>query len=80
MSKIRTKDGFTYEMTRAEAEEKFFGDIALEFGAPKPEGLWEGQIAATELDEDERKRYLTKHCYSPLVRQLILSSIKGDEK
>ena len=83
MSKVRNaridKDGFEYEMTREEAEDYFFGDIALEFGTPVPEGAWEATIAATALDENERRRYIAKHCYSPLVRQLILSSIKGDE-
>ena len=81
MSEVRKdKNGFEYEMTKEEAYEKFFGDIALEFGMPVPEGAWEATIAATALDENERRRYIAKHCYSPLVRQLILSSIKEEDE
>ena len=80
MSKARTKEGFAYEMTRAEAEEKFYGDVACEFGTPKPVGCWESLFTAPVLDEEERKEYLANHCYSPLVRQLIQSSMKGDDK
>ena len=79
MSKIRTKDGFTFEMTRAEAEEYFYGDIACEFGTPKPVGCWEALLTAPIIDENDRKEYLANHCYSPLVRQLIQSSTKGDK-
>lgn len=79
MSKVRTKDGFTYEMTKAEAEERFYGDIALEFGTPKPLGCWEALFTAPVLDEEERKEYLANHCYSPLVRQLIHDSMKEGE-
>ena len=34
MSKIRTKDGFAYEMSKSEAEEYFYGDGAclIEWG------------------------------------------------
>lgn len=81
MSKIRIdRNGFEYEMTRAEAEEKFYGDIACEFGTPVPQGAWEAQFTAPESDERARREYIAEHCYSPLVRQLILSSIKGDEE
>ena len=80
MSKIRVKDGFTYEMSKTEAEEKFYGDVACEFGTPAPQGMWEAMFVAPILDENDRKEYLANHCYSPLVRQLILSSMKdGDE-
>ena len=80
MSKVRTEDGFAYEMTRAEAEEKFYGDTACEFGTPKPVGCWEAMFVAPILDENDRKEYLANHCYSPLVRQLIQDSLKGGDK
>ena len=79
MSKVRTKEGFTYEMTRAEAEEKFYGDAADVFGQPKPKGMWEALFVAPVLDEEERKDYLVNYCHSPLVKELIQSSMKGDE-
>ena len=77
MSKVRTKDGFTFEMTKEEAEEKFYGDEADVFGQPKPKGMWEALFVAPILDENDRKEYLANHCYSPLVRQLIQGSMKG---
>ena len=80
MSKVRTKDGFTYEMTKAEAEERFYGDTACEFGTPVPHGMWEAMFVAPMLDEEERKEYLANHCYSPLVRKLLQDSMKGDDK
>ena len=79
MSKVRTKDGFQYEMTIIEAEEYFYGDEADVLGQPKPKGMWESQFTAPVLDEEERKEYLANHCYSPLVKELIQSSMKGDE-
>ena len=80
MSKVRTKDGFTYEMTKAEAEERFYGDEACEFGTPKPVGLWEALLTAPVLDEENRKEYLANHCACPLVRQLIQDSMKDGDK
>ena len=80
MSKVRTKDGFTYEMTKAEAEERFYGDTACEFGTPVPHGMWEALFVAPMLDENDRKEFLANHCECPLVRQLIQSSMKGDDK
>ena len=80
MSKVRTKDGFAYEMTRAEAEEKFYGDAACEFGKPKPKDMWESLFTAPVLDEEERKEYLANHCVCPLVRQLIQDSMKGGDE
>ena len=79
MSKVRTEDGFTFEMTRAEAEEKFYGDVADVLGQPKPKGMWEGMFVAPVLDEEERKQYLARHCECPLVKELIQSSVKGDK-
>ena len=81
MSKIRTdKDGFAHEMTKAEAEERFYGDVADVLGQPKPKGMWESLFTSPVLDEEERKDYLANHCYSPLVRELIQGSMKrGDE-
>ena len=79
MSKVRTKDGFTFEMNKAEAEEKFYGDEADVFGQPKPKDMWEGLLTAPVFDEEERKEYLANHCVCPLVRQLIQSSMKGDK-
>ena len=80
MSKVRTKDGFTFEMTKSEAEDYFWGDAADVFGQPKPKGMWEASLTAPILDEEARKDYLANHCYSPLVRQLIQASTKGDDK
>ena len=80
MSKVRTKDGFQFEMTKAEAEERFYGDDADVLGQPKPKGLWEALFVAPMLDENDRKEYLANHCECPLVRELIQSSMKrGDE-
>ena len=78
MSKIRVEDGFAYEMTRAEAEEYFYGDTACEFGTPVPHGMWESLFTAPVLDEEERKEYLANRCYSPLVKKLIQGSVKGE--
>ena len=78
MSKVRTKDGFQFEMNKSEAEEHFYGDIACEFGTPVPHGMWEAMFVAPVLDERARKEYLANHCECPLVRQLIQSSMKGD--
>ena len=81
MSKVRTdKDGFQYEMTKAEAEEYFYGDVADILGQPKPQGMFEAMFVAPVLDEEERKEYLANHCYSPLVRELIQGSMKRGEK
>ena len=81
MSKVRTdKDGFQYEMTKEEAEERFYGDVADVLGQPKPKGMFEAMFVASVLDEEERKEFLSNHCECPLVRQLIQSSMKrGDE-
>ena len=80
MSKVRVKDGFAFEMNKAEAEEYFYGDAACEFGTPKPVGLWEALLTAPVLDENDRKEYLASHCYSPLVKELIQNSMKeGDD-
>ena len=80
MSKtVRTKDEFQYEMTKSEAEEKFYGDEADVFGKPKPKGMWEAMFVAPVLDEEERKDFLANHCECPLVRQLIQDSMKGDK-
>ena len=78
MSKVRTKDGITYEMTEAEAEEHFYGDVADVLGQPKPNGMWEALFTAPVLDEEERKEYLANHCECPLVRELIQGSMKGE--
>lgn len=80
MSKVRTKDGFTYEMTKAEAEERFYGDVADVLGQPTPKGMWEATFTAPILDENDRKEYLANHCVCPLVRQLIQSSMKDGDK
>ena len=80
MSKVRTKEGFQFEMSKAEAEEYFYGDIACEFGKPKPKGMWEAMFVAPILDENDRKEFLANHCECPLVRQLIQDSMKGDDK
>ena len=80
MSKVRTEDGFTFEMTRAEAEERFYGDVADVLGQPVPKGMWESQFTAPILDENDRKEFLANHCECPLVRELIQSSMKGDDK
>ena len=77
MSKVRTKDGFIFETTKEELEEKFYGDAADVLGQPKPKGMFEALFVAPILDENDRKEYLANHCYSPLVRQLIQSSMKG---
>ena len=76
MSKARTKDGFTYEMTKAETEDYFWGDAADVLGQPKPKGMWEAMIVAPILDENDRKEFLANHCECPLVRQLIQGSMK----
>ena len=76
MSKVRTKDGFQYEMTKAEAEEYFYGDVADVLGQPKPKGCWEAMFVAPVLDEEERKEYLAEHCECLLVRELIQSSME----
>lgn len=80
MSKIRTKDGFQYEMTKAEAEERFYGDVADILGQPVPKGMWEAMFVAPVLDEENRKEYLSNHCECPLVRELIQGSMKGSDK
>ena len=82
MSKVRTKDGFQCEMTKAEAEEYFYGDVADILGQPKPQGMWEAMFVAPApmLDENDRKEYLANHCECPLVRQLLQESMKGDDK
>ena len=77
MSKVRTKDGFTFEMTKEEAEQYFYGDVACEFGTPKPVGCWEATLTAPVLNERARKEYLANHCECPLVRELIQCSMKG---
>ena len=80
MSKVRTdKDGFTYEMTKAEAEERFYGDVADVLGQPKPKDMWEALLTAPVLDEENRKEYLANHCECPLVRQLLQNSMKEGE-
>ena len=76
MSKVRTKEGFTFEMTKAEAEERFYGDEADVLGQPKPKDLWEALLTAPVLDEEERKEYLANHCKCPLVKELIQNSMK----
>ena len=80
MSKVRTKDGFIYEMTKTEAEEYFYGDEACEFGTPKPVGCWEALFTAPILDENDRKEYLANHCECSLVRELIQESMKESDK
>ena len=80
MSKVRTKDGFTFEMTKEEAEEKLYGDVADVLGQPNPKGMWESMFVAPILDENDRKEFLANHCYSPLVRHLIQSSMKDGDK
>lgn len=79
MSKVRTKDGFAYEMTKDEAEEYFYGDEAREFGTPKSVGCWEALFTAPVLDEEERKKYLARHCECSLVSQLIYDSMKDGD-
>ena len=79
MSKTRIEDGFTYEMTKSEVEEKFYGEVACEFGTPRPHGLWESLFVAPVYPEQVRKEYLSNHCYSPLIRQLIQDSMKEGE-
>ena len=78
MSKVRTKDGFTYEMTKEEVEEYFYGDVADVLGQPMPKGMFEAMFVAPVLDEEERKEYLANHCECPLVRELIQGSMKGE--
>lgn len=80
MSKIRTKDGFKFEMSKEEAEEYFWGDVADILGQPKPKGMFEALFTAPVLDENDRKEYLANHCECPLVRQLIQSSMKESDK
>ena len=80
MSKVRVKDGFAFEMNKAEAEEYFYGDTACEFGTPKPVGCWEALFTAPVLDEEERKEYLGSHCECPLVRELLQGSMKESDK
>ena len=80
MSKVRTKDGFDFETTKSEAEDYFWGDVADVLGQPKPKGMWEAMFVAPVLDEEERKEFLANHCYSPLVKELIQSSMKGGDK
>ena len=80
MSKVRTNDGFDYEMTKEETEERFYGDVAEVLGQPKPKGMWEALFVAPVLDENDRKEFLANHCECPLVRQLIQDSMKGDDK
>ena len=80
MNKVRTKDGFDYEMSKAEAEEYFWGDVADVLGQPKPKDMWEATLTAPVLDEEERKEYLANHCECPLVRQLIQESMKAGDK
>ena len=80
MSKVRTKDEFTFEMSKSEAEEYFWGDVADALGQPKPKGCWEAMFTAPILDENDRKEYLANHCECPLVRQLIQDSMKGGNK
>ena len=80
MSKIRTKDEFQYEMTKEEAEEYFYGDVADVLGQPTPKGLWEALLTAPVLDEENRKEYLFNYCECPLVRQLIQDSMKEGDK
>ena len=80
MSNVRTKDGFTFEMSKAEAEEYFYGDVADVLGQPKAKGMWDAMFVAPVLDDEERKEFLANHCYSPLVKELIQSSMKGDDK
>ena len=80
MSKVRTKEGFQFEMNKSEAEEYFWGDVTDVLGQPKPKGMWEALFVAPMLDENDRKEFLANHCECPLVRQLIQSSMKGDDK
>ena len=80
MSKARIKEGFAFEMSKAEAEEYFYGDEADVFGKPKPKGMWEALFVAPVLDEEVRKEYLANHCECPLVRELIQSSVKDGDK
>ena len=80
MSKVRTKEGFAFEMSKAEAEEYFWGDAADVLGQPKPKGMFEAMFVAPILDENDRKEFLANHCECPLVRELIQSSMKGDDK
>ena len=76
---IRNNDGFIYETSKSEAEEYFYGDVADVLGQPKPKGMWEAMFVAPVLDDEERKEFLANHCYSPLVKELIQNSMKGDE-
>ena len=76
---IRNNEGFIFETTKAEAEERFYGDVADVLGQPKPKGMWEATLTAPVLDEEERKEYLANHCECPLVRQLIQGSMKEGE-
>lgn len=80
MSKVRTKEGFTFEMSKSEAEEHFWGDAADVLGQPKPKGMWEALFVAPILDENDRKEFLASHCYSPLVRKLLHDSMKESDK
>ena len=79
MSNVRTKEGFTFELTKAELEECYYGGVADVLGKPKPKGLWEAMFVAPVLDEEERREFLANHCECPLVRQLIQDSMKGGE-
>ena len=79
MSKVRTKDGFTYVMTKEELEEGYYGGVADVLGKPKPKDMWEALLSAPVLDEDERKQYLARHCECPLVKELIQNSMKEGE-
>ena len=76
---IRNNDVFTYEMTKTEAEEYFYGDVADVLGQPSPKGMFEAMFVAPVLDEEERKEYLANHCECPLVRELIQCSMKRGE-
>ena len=80
MSKVRITDGFQFEMSKTEAEEKFYGDEADVFGKPKPKGMWEALFVAPVLDEEARKEYLANHCECPLVRKLLQDSMKESDK
>ena len=77
---IRNNDGFTFETTKSEAEDYFWGDVACEFGTPKPEGMWESLLTAPVLDEENRKEYLANHCECPLVRKLLQDIMKESDK
>ena len=76
---IRNNDGFIFETTKEELEEKFYGDAVDVLGKQKPKGIWEAMFVAPVLDDEERKEFLANHCECPLVRQLIQDSMKrGD--